>query len=65
MFCLCNERLSVIGSNQREAQLLIATFVKGLCRGTLSLYLDLRRSLYVYTLTSSEIPEPGGVVPVQ
>ena len=46
LFCLCNERSSVIGSiwylwnHQIETKLLVATFVKGLCRGTISLYLD-------------------------
>ena len=29
------------GTNHIEAELLVVTFVKGLCRGTISLYLDL------------------------
>ena len=36
------------GTNQLEAQLLAATFVKGLCRGTISLYLDLWRCRCMY-----------------
>ena len=34
------------GTNQIEAQLFVATFVKGLCRGTISLYLDVWGSAF-------------------
>ena len=48
MFDLSKERSSVNGSigclwNQIGAKLLVATFVKGLCRGTISQYFDLWR----------------------
>ena len=44
MFCICNERSSVNGltgtlvkTNLIDVQLLVATFVNGFCRGTISL----------------------------
>ena len=44
--CLWLVPYDACGTNQIEAQLLVATFVKGLCRGTISQYLDLWRWLY-------------------
>ena len=35
------------GTNQIEAQVLVATFVNGLCRGTVSQYSDLWKCRYI------------------
>ena len=43
MVCDCFQMMPVDQTNQIEAQLLVANFVKRLCRGTISLYLDLWR----------------------
>ena len=43
MVCDCFQMMPVDRTNQIEVQLLVANFVKRLCRGTISLYLDLWR----------------------